>query len=218
MRQRKCTNPTVTARPLLVLVSTALFMGAVRADSIDISGQEPWESCSYCHGFDGVSASERFPHLAGQQKAYLKTQLQYFRSGVRTNDEGVMQTNAATLSESDIEQVTEYFSGQPLPGSAASESDSALGGKEGAQAAALYRDGQAGECPVPACKSCHGEQARGSGGIPALAGQHSAYLSKQLADFASAQRGHSAQTMDHSFVGCLSSAQQQQLSQFLNRK
>ncbi len=127
-----------------------------------------------------------------------------------------MQTNAATLSESEIEQVTDYFSRQVLPASEPSLTGQAAAQFKGAEL--LYRNGLSGECAVTACETCHGEQARGAGAIPSLAGQHSAYLSKQLSDFAGAQRGQSATTMDHGFVRCLSPQQQRQLSQFLSNK
>jgi len=41
---------------------------------------------------------------------------------------------------------------------------------------------------VPACMACHGENAGGNGPIPRLAGQHQAYVARQLEAFASMVR------------------------------
>ncbi|WP_205123582.1 c-type cytochrome [Cognatilysobacter lacus] len=51
--------------------------------------------------------------------------------------------------------------------------------------ATLARSGGAG---VAACSSCHGDKGQGQGNFPRLAAQHSAYLARQLEDFASGRR------------------------------
>ena len=43
---------------------------------------------------------------------------------------------------------------------------------------------------MPACVSCHGEKAEGNGPIPRLAGQHQAYLARQLEACASMARAN----------------------------
>lgn len=103
------------ARVGLPLIAGALFSLTVRADVIDTSSQEPWERCAYCHGIDGISRSERFPNLAGQTEDYLRKQLRDFRDGLRTNDGGVMQTQAAGLDAKTIRVLAEYFSKQAPP-------------------------------------------------------------------------------------------------------
>lgn len=108
----------MTVRPVPVgiqLLAGALFSMTAGADVIDTSSQEPWERCAYCHGIDGISSNERFPHLAGQTSDYLSKQLRDFRDGRRTNDGGVMQTQAAGLDAEDIRVLAEYFSKQTPP-------------------------------------------------------------------------------------------------------
>jgi cytochrome c553 len=57
-----------------------------------------------------------------------------------------------------------------------------------AKGEALYAAGDNAR-GIPACGSCHGEQGNSTGGqFPKLAGQHEAYLAKQLADFKGADR------------------------------
>ena len=108
----------MTVRPIsigLQLLAGGLLSLSAGADVIDTSGQEPWERCAYCHGIDGVSGNARFPNLAGQSEAYLSKQLRDFRDGRRTNDGGVMQTQAAGLDAEDIRALAEYFSKQAPP-------------------------------------------------------------------------------------------------------
>jgi cytochrome c553 len=107
---------TVRAVPVgAQLLAGALFSLSASADVIDTSSQEPWERCAYCHGIDGISSNTRFPNLAGQTQAYLSKQLRDFRDGRRTNDGGVMQTQAAGLDAEKIRVLAEYFSKQAPP-------------------------------------------------------------------------------------------------------
>jgi cytochrome c553 len=64
--------------------------------------------CAACHGADGVSVSDRIPHLAGQRAGYLADQLEAFRDGSRKSD--IMNVIAPQLSEADIANVAAYFS------------------------------------------------------------------------------------------------------------
>lgn len=65
-------------------------------------------SCFACHGEKGLSASPIWPNLAGQRKGYLIKQLKDFRSGLRKDP--IMSPLAKVLSDSDIEELTTYFS------------------------------------------------------------------------------------------------------------
>ena len=81
------------------------------ADTIDTSGQAPYEQCGYCHEYDGNSKMPMYPRLAGQQAAYIVKQLQDFRAGRRM---GQMQATAELLSDEDIQEVADYFSQQAM--------------------------------------------------------------------------------------------------------
>jgi cytochrome c553 len=70
-------------------------------------------ACIACHGphGDGTSLSG-FPDISGQHAAYLKTQLESFRSGVRNNSHnGMMGDIAKRLSDDDIEILSKYIEG-----------------------------------------------------------------------------------------------------------
>jgi cytochrome c553 len=67
-------------------------------------------ACIGCHGERG-HGSETLPRLAGQVASYLATQLRNFGARVRTNDNAVMHSIAAKMTEAEILAVAEYLSG-----------------------------------------------------------------------------------------------------------
>jgi cytochrome c553 len=67
-------------------------------------------ACIGCHGERG-HGSEQLPRLAGQVAGYLAAQLKSFGARVRTNDNAVMHTIAARMTEQEIRAVAEYLSG-----------------------------------------------------------------------------------------------------------
>lgn len=141
--------------------------------------------CSSCHGFQGRSISPTFPRLAGQQKDYLVAQLKAFRDKTRADPHAktYMWGMAAHLSDATIEGIAAYYSAQtPVAGEPNSSSQVAAG-------ATIFAKGIPSE-KVPACAGCHGPKAAGMGPIPRLAGQHSAYIARQLAAFASNARAN----------------------------
>ena len=141
--------------------------------------------CSSCHGPEGRSISPTFPRLAGQQKDYLVAQLQAFRDKTRADPHAqtYMWGMAARLSDSTIDGIATYYSSQaPVAGAPSASPETAAGTK-------VFTEGIPTE-NVPACMSCHGEKAEGNGPIPRLAGQHQAYLARQLEAFASMARAN----------------------------
>ncbi|WP_375056465.1 c-type cytochrome [Zobellella sp. DQSA1] len=70
-------------------------------------------ACIACHSPRGEGLeSARFPRLSGQHPAYIKAQLQAFRSGERENDpNGMMRDVAKKLTDQDIEILSQYVAG-----------------------------------------------------------------------------------------------------------
>lgn len=66
--------------------------------------------CQACHGPDGNSTDHQFPRLAGQYPDYLVHALKAYKSGDRKNP--IMSGFAATLSETDMEDLASYYAGQ----------------------------------------------------------------------------------------------------------
>lgn len=73
------------------------------------------QPCISCHGVNGKGKAPNiatFPVIGGQHKAYLRTQLVHWRNGTRTNSpDGVMNIIAKSLTDHEIEVLTDYISG-----------------------------------------------------------------------------------------------------------
>jgi cytochrome c553 len=170
---------------LVSLTVVACSGTAPGSGSADTSVAGTLHVCSSCHGPDGRSISPTFPRLAGQQKDYLVAQLQAFRDKTRADPHAqtYMWGMAAQLSDSTIDGIATYYASQaPVAGKPSASPETAGGEK-------IFTEGIPPES-VAACMSCHGEKAEGNGPIPRLAGQHQAYLARQLEAFASMARAN----------------------------
>ena len=69
-------------------------------------------ACAGCHGAAGAGLPAQYPALSGQYAEYTEDQLKKFRLDERANDqEKVMRTIAAKLSDRQIKAVAEYAAG-----------------------------------------------------------------------------------------------------------
>jgi cytochrome c553 len=64
--------------------------------------------CPMCH-LGGFVGQNEIPRVAGQWPQYIKKQLSDFKARRRTNDAGNMTSVAATLSDADIENLSQYI-------------------------------------------------------------------------------------------------------------
>lgn len=67
-------------------------------------------ACASCHGPKGLG-TEQLPRLAGQHPAYIETQLKEFNKRERTNDNSIMHSIAAKLTELETKAVSVYIGG-----------------------------------------------------------------------------------------------------------
>ena len=178
-----------------------------RADTIDTTGQAPYEQCGYCHEYDGNSKMPIYPRLAGQMQQYLAKQLRDFRSGKR---QGTMQATAELLSDEDIRIVAEYFSRQSPSNTPSSE----LNSKDKRRARKLVKQGDS-DRKIPACSNCHQQDASGSDVFPRLAGQHPEYLVSQLQDFKTGKRSNDSSRQMHQISRQLTHQEMQIIAQYL---
>jgi cytochrome c553 len=157
-----------------IVSNSALPAGSVEA------GAAKAVVCQACHGANGNSANPEWPSLAGIGADYISDQLKNFKEGKRTNP--VMMPNVATLSTQDMADLGAYFDSLTNTGLEADPSFWQAGEK-------LYRGGDQAR-GIPACMACHGPTGRGNepAKFPALRGQQSVYLAKQLNDYASGAR------------------------------
>lgn len=161
--------------------------------------------CAACHGTDGNSAISANPKLAGQHPEYLAKQLAEFKSGKRNN--AVMGGMAAALSESDMQGLAAYFSGQKPKLSQAKENGKGSLGEK------IYRAGIA-DTKVPACASCHGAAGAGiPNQFPRLAGQHADYTAAQLKIFRTGERANAPMMMD--IASRMTDAQMQAVADYI---
>ena len=101
-------------KPYAILAAGLLLAApAAFADGDVAAGKDKAQTCAACHGLNGISSSDQFPILAGQYKDYLIQALHEYKSGARTNS--IMKGMAAGLSEDDIQNLAQYFSGLPGP-------------------------------------------------------------------------------------------------------
>jgi cytochrome c553 len=61
-----------------------------------------------CH-LGGFVGQNEIPRVAGQWPQYIKKQLEDFKARRRTNDAGNMTSVAGTLSDADIENLSQYI-------------------------------------------------------------------------------------------------------------
>jgi cytochrome c553 len=136
--------------------------------------------CQACHGANGNSSNPEWPSLAGIGADYIAEQLKNFKDGKRTNP--VMLSIVAGLSPDDMADLGAFFDSLKNTGLEADPSYWQAGEK-------LYRGGDAARA-IPACMACHGPVGAGNepAKFPALRGQQSVYVTKQLNDYASGAR------------------------------
>jgi cytochrome c553 len=92
------------ASPEIAGAGQKLYMGG------DINRDIP--GCTACHGPRGNGLElAKFPKISSQHPAYIKLQLEKFRSQARNNDlNGMMTDVAAKLNDDDIALLAEYIS------------------------------------------------------------------------------------------------------------
>jgi len=170
---------------IFAIAGLAFVAGAASADSLVEGSADAGEAkaltCMACHGARGVSINPVWPNIAGQNAPYLLYQLQSFKDGSRVDT--LMSSQAMLLSEQDMQDLAVYFEAQPAAVQAVADASHVALGE------ALYRGGNADK-GTPACLACHGPSGAGNPAAkyPAVAGQHAAYTTKQLNDYASGAR------------------------------
>jgi cytochrome c553 len=158
------------------------YQAALHATPDSEHGATLFAQCASCHGADGQGLPDgSTPRIAGQHFRVLVKQLVDFRYGKRWDFRMEQRANTHLGAFQDIADVAGYLSQQPRK-SKADES----GAGNVAQGANLYE---------VYCASCHGARGEGDdeGAVPMLAGQHPAYLLRQMYDSVDGRRPSLAQ-------------------------
>jgi cytochrome c553 len=177
---------TVTTR--LVCLALALVVAPLSWSKGSIEdGATKSAVCTACHGPMGNSTNPQWPSLAGQNAAYIVGQLKLFHASERVGKAGdanplTMMPMAQTLSDQDMEDVAAYFAAQVPTGAEADPSYWKAG-------QIIYTRGDRAH-GIPACSACHGPVGAGNpdAGYPALRGQSSVYVLRQLGNYAADAR------------------------------
>jgi cytochrome c553 len=192
-------NHTAAVSRVAVLLLGLLTVPAALAAGDAAAGKTKTVMCQACHGVDGnnpinprwsalgmqdikVLATQTkqrpvnpvWAKLAGQNADYIAKQLQNFRDGVRRDP--IMSDMANGLTNQDIADIAAFYAAQPMRAEPSDQGPQLRRGQD------IYLRGNP-KVGIPACASCHGPNAHGSESLPSLAGQHTAYLQKQLWSF-----------------------------------
>jgi cytochrome c553 len=158
------------------------YQAALRATPDAEHGAALFTQCVACHGGQGQGLPDgSTPRIAGQHFHVIVKQLVDFRYGKRWDFRMEQRANRHLGAFQDIADVASYVSQQPRKSDAGASSSDTL-----AQGANIYSAN---------CVSCHGKQGEGDddGAVPMLAGQHPAYLLRQMYDAVDGRRPALAQ-------------------------
>jgi len=153
---------------------------AVYATVPDIAeGRRVAETCSRCHGANGISTTKGVPSVAGQRPAYLYAKLKAYQAGTR-GDHG-MEGAVKFLSDDALVKVAAYYASldpaQPLAKST------------GKPVPAQPDPVAAGKAAAAACAGCHGETGVSkTPGMPSLAGLDPKYFIAAMTAYKTGQR------------------------------
>lgn len=102
----------MTIRIFSILAAcSALTVPVAAQDAMPARLRAILDTCTPCHGADGIAKDTEVPHLAGQNEEYLQIQLENFRSGKRKHKE--MRYIAHELTRAEMDAIAAYFAALP---------------------------------------------------------------------------------------------------------
>lgn len=140
----------------------------VSADDVE-AGRKIANMCRTCHGIDGYAQIPIAPHIGGEPKEYLESQLMAFKTGAREHE--MMSVVTAGLSAQQISDVSSWYAAHTVT--------------------ATLPDGVTEDDAPQTCVSCHG--ANGISVLldaPNLAGEVNIYIDTQLKAYRIGKRKH----------------------------
>ena len=154
-------------------------------------------TCLGCHGIEGYKnayPNYSVPKLEGQNPEYLAAALHGYKSGDRSHI--TMHSQASNLSDQDIADIAAYFAGKPL----------------------VSEHKPVGTPPAAAalCVSCHGQDGVTIAPMyPSLAGQHSDYIVRALAEY---QKGGRKNPIMSGFVTTLKDSDFEAIAAYFSKQ
>ena len=87
------------------------LLASAAVSAAGVSAPDKVKVCATCHGADGKAMISPYPNLAGQNRDYLVYALKAYKSHDRNGGlANIMQQQAASLTESDINELADYYS------------------------------------------------------------------------------------------------------------
>ena len=94
-----------------MFIAAVLASATVTADEAPVASPLKVQVCVACHGKNGIATINSYPNLAGQNRDYLISALKAYQNRERNGGlAGVMQQQAANLTDEDIAEIAEYYS------------------------------------------------------------------------------------------------------------
>ncbi len=164
--------------------------------------EEIMMTCAPCHGDKGQGKPDgTYPRLAGLDPVYIARQLRAFKARRRINIPMQPYATERELPEEDVQVISLYLSRLKLPSRLGRIDKENFDPLEVLQRSKLvvnvplWRRGNVeagGRVYARECAGCHGKTGEGdpNRAIPALRGQYSAYLLRQIQAFARGGRIH----------------------------
>jgi cytochrome c553 len=204
MDLRRCVVSTAFTTAALALFPFSVW---AQKDST-VPPQIVSRNCSGCHGVRGNAQLPSFPRLAGLDAAYFQQRMKEFQAAPEPPSQELFYALALQAKYRKIKAASSPEALENMTGMA-----HAAQPEQVSAAAAWYAGQQAGSGRKPsnpafladgkslfangaptqsvlACQDCHGQDGKGVGGAPRIAGQNAVYLANQLQRFRSGARGH----------------------------
>jgi cytochrome c553 len=114
MRLKRDIFKLALASLLTIMTGTVLAahdgsMDVAKLASDIAAGEEKSQVCAACHGEQGISKQDNYPHLHGQQQTYLLRQMHYFRDGGDRRDP-IMTPMLENMTDQDLVNLAAYYS------------------------------------------------------------------------------------------------------------
>ncbi len=151
-------------------------LAVANAETTRVVVQEKTALCVACHGKNGISPNDQWPHIAGQHAKYLLKQLQDYKISTHRNA-SVMRAVASSLTLAEMQALADFYAKQAIPEGRTPKRYLERGEQ-------LYRGGDFAK-HITACIACHGPHGTGNeeAGFPVLSGQNAAFTVQQLNAF-----------------------------------
>ncbi len=176
----------------LLLIAVLYLVGSGQVFAADQEkGRAINKTCALCHGAWGQGTTgAKSPRIAGMTVGFLTKILKEYRSKKRKNAGMVATSGINKMTDKNIDDIATYLAGIDLRNDPRFDVDHAQGDKE-----------QGKKIFLAECKGCHRKSGYGKPkkGIPALAGQQSAYIIRTIERFKARARVHDDDPEDDLF-------------------